>query len=52
MRYLKGTMDLGLLYIGYLAMIENFSDASWCSKPDECRPIGGFFITIEGAAIL
>jgi len=28
MRYLKGTLNLGMLCIGYLVVIETFSDAS------------------------
>jgi len=42
MRYLKRTLNLSLLYTGYPAVIEGFSSASWCSKPDECRSTGGF----------
>jgi len=49
-RDLKGTINLGLLYTGYPVVIEGFSDASWCSKVDECRSTGGFIFTIEGAA--
>ena len=42
MRYLKGTTSLGLFYTGYPAVIEGYSDASWCSEPDECRSTGDF----------
>ena len=51
MRYLKETLNLSLLYTGYLAVIEGFLDASWCSGPDECRSTGGFVFTMGGAAI-
>ena len=51
MRYLKGTLSTGLFYTGYPAVIEGFSDASWCSKPDECRSTGGFVYTMGRAVI-
>ena len=51
MRYLKGTLSTGLFYTGYPAVIEGFSDASWCSEPDECRSTGGFVYTMGGAVI-
>ena len=51
MRYLKGTLNLSLLYTGYPAVIEGFSDASWFSEPDECRSTGGFVFTMGGVAI-
>jgi len=51
MRYLKVTLNLSLLYIGYPAVIEDFSDASWYSEPDECRSTGDFVFTMGRAAI-
>ena len=51
MRYLKGTIGLGLFYTGYPAIIEGYSDASWCSELDECRSSGGFIFTMGGAAV-
>jgi len=44
-------MDLGLLYTGSLIVIEDFSDANWCLKLDECRSTEGFIVTKGGAAI-
>lgn len=51
MRYLKRTMSIVLFYTGYPTVIKGFSDASWCSKPDECRFTGGFVYTIGGVVI-
>ena len=51
MRYLKGTLRMGLFYSGFPATIEGFSDASWCSEPLECRSTGGYVFTFAGAAI-
>ena len=51
MRYLKGTLNLSLLYIGYPAAIESFSVASWCLELDECGSTGGFVFTMGGVAI-
>ena len=50
-RYLKETLNLSLLYTGYSVVIEGFSDASWCSKTDDCRSIGGFVFTMGEVAI-
>jgi len=36
---------------GYPAVIEGFSNASWCSKPDQCRSTRDFVFTMGGAAI-
>ena len=51
MRYLKETLNLSLLYTRFPVVIEGFSDASWCSEPDECRSTGGFVFTMGGGAI-
>ena len=51
MRYLKETIGLDLFYTGYPTVTEGYSDASWCSEPDECRSTGGFVFTMGGAAI-
>jgi len=51
MRYLKETLNLGLLYTGYPVVIEGFSNTNWCSEPDDCRFTGGFVFTVGGATI-
>lgn len=51
MRYLKATLNYSLLYSGYPGVVEGYSDASWCSEPDECRSTGGYVFTLGGAAI-
>jgi len=50
-RCLKRTLNLSLLYTRYPAIIKGFSDANWCSEPNECRSTGDFVFTMGGAAI-
>jgi hypothetical protein len=35
LRYLKGTMSLGIHYIGYPIVLEGYCDANWISDADE-----------------
>ncbi|XP_077226419.1 secreted RxLR effector protein 161-like [Tasmannia lanceolata] len=51
MRDLKGTLNYCLLFSGYPSVIEGFSDASWCSDPDEFRSTGGFVYTLGAITI-
>ena len=51
LRYLKGTMTLGLYYIGYPAVLERYSDSNWISDSDEIKATGGNVFTLVGAAI-
>uniref|UniRef100_A0A803Q711 Polyprotein n=1 Tax=Cannabis sativa TaxID=3483 RepID=A0A803Q711_CANSA len=45
LRYLKGTLDYGLLLKPCLALnIIGFCDADWASDPDDRRSTSGFFI--------
>ena len=51
MRYLKGTLSTSLFYTEYTKVIKGFSNASWCSEPDECKSTGGFVYTMGETAI-
>jgi hypothetical protein len=35
LHYLKGTMSLGIHYIGYPIVLEGYCDANWISDADE-----------------
>ncbi len=51
MRYLKGTMDLGLHYTGYSAVLERYNDSNWISDVDEIKATNGYVFTLDGGAI-
>nr|ABA95219.1 retrotransposon protein, putative, Ty1-copia subclass [Oryza sativa Japonica Group] len=51
MRYLKGTMELGLHYIGYPAVLEGYSDSNWISNVDEIKATSGYIFTLGGGAV-
>ena len=37
MRYLKGTMNYGIVYSGFPTILEGYSDANWISDSDEIK---------------
>ena len=49
MRYLKGTMNYGLHYTGYLSVLEGYSDANWLSDADEGKAQLGICLLLEVA---
>nr|ABG66099.1 retrotransposon protein, putative, Ty1-copia subclass [Oryza sativa Japonica Group] len=51
MRYLKGTMELGLHYTGYPAVLEGYSDSNWISDVDEIKATSGYVLTLGGGAV-
>nr|CAE02261.2 OSJNBb0058J09.8 [Oryza sativa Japonica Group] len=51
MRYLKGTVELGLHYTGYPAVLEGYSDSNWISGVDEIKATSGYVFTLGGGAV-
>nr|CAH65753.1 OSIGBa0123D13.2 [Oryza sativa] len=51
MRYLKVTMELGLQYTGYHAVLEGYSDSNWISDVDEIKATSGYVFTLGGSAV-
>ena len=52
MRYLVGTMYLGLLYKkNELKSCVGFSDADWAGDLDDRKPTSGYIFQLSGAAI-
>jgi hypothetical protein len=49
--YLVGTIDYGIHYSGYLAVLEGYIDANWISDMDELYAMSGHVFTLGGAAI-
>ncbi|GAU48095.1 hypothetical protein TSUD_238340 [Trifolium subterraneum] len=51
MRYLKRTMNLGLHYQRFLAVLEGYSDADWNTLSDDSKATSGFIFSIAGGAV-
>ncbi|CAM8929163.1 unnamed protein product [Rhodiola kirilowii] len=50
-RYLKGTMNLGLVYSEFPSVIEGYSDASWISNEEDHSSTSGWVFLLGGGAI-
>ena len=51
-KYLKGTMDYGLCYLGYALVLEGYSDASWITHVEEDHSsTTGWVFLLGGGAI-
>jgi hypothetical protein len=49
LRYLKGTINHGLLYCGFPVKLKRYCDANWISDLDELKPTSGYvFILARG----
>ncbi|KAK6147374.1 hypothetical protein DH2020_018286 [Rehmannia glutinosa] len=46
MRYLKGTMNYGIMYSGYPSVLEGYNDANWISDSDEIKSTSGYIFTL------
>ena len=51
MRYLKGTMTLGLHYQKYPTVLEGYSDADWNTLSDDSKATSGYIFNIAGGAV-
>jgi hypothetical protein len=51
MHYLVGTMDYGIHYFGYPAVLEGCSDANWISDVDKLYATSGYVFTLSVAAV-
>ncbi|CAM8957219.1 unnamed protein product [Rhodiola kirilowii] len=51
LRYLKGTMNLGLVYSDFPSVIEGFSDARWISNEEDHSSTSGWVFLLGGGAI-
>ncbi|GJZ85465.1 zinc finger, CCHC-type containing protein, partial [Tanacetum coccineum] len=50
-KYLRGTKDYGLSYVGYPSMLEGYSDASWINHVDDSSSTSGWVFLLGGGAI-
>jgi hypothetical protein len=51
MKYLRGTMNFGLVYSGFPVVLEGYSDANWISDSEETKSTSGYVFTLGGGAI-
>ncbi|CAM8913901.1 unnamed protein product [Rhodiola kirilowii] len=51
LQYLKGTMNLGLVYSKFPSVIEGFSDAIWISNEEHHSSTSGWVFLLGGGAI-
>jgi hypothetical protein len=51
MHYLAGTMDYGIHYSGYPAVLEGYNDANWISDVDELYGTSGYVFILGGATV-
>ncbi|XP_071739614.1 secreted RxLR effector protein 161-like [Rutidosis leptorrhynchoides] len=50
-KYLRGTMDYGFTYSGFLSVIEGYSDASWITNVEDHSSTTGWVFLLGGGAI-
>nr|GEU39416.1 hypothetical protein [Tanacetum cinerariifolium] len=50
-KYLKGTKDYGLSYVGYPSVLEGYSDASWINHVEDSASTSGWVFLLWGGAI-
>ena len=51
LRYPKGTMSLGIHYIGYSTVLECYCDANWITDANEIYATSGYVFSLGGGAI-
>ena len=51
LRYLKYTLNYGLHYTRYPAVLEGYSDANWISDTKDTKSTSGYVFTLGGAAV-
>ncbi|XP_057426375.1 secreted RxLR effector protein 161-like [Lotus japonicus] len=50
-KYLKGTMNYGLSYVGFPSVLEGYSDASWINNVEDSFSTSGWVFLLGGGAI-
>ena len=51
MKYLRGTMNYGILYSGFLAVLEEYNDDNWISDSNEIKSTSGYVFTLGGGDV-
>nr|GFC20999.1 zinc finger, CCHC-type [Tanacetum cinerariifolium] len=51
-KYLKGSMNYGLSYVGYPLVLEGYTDAIWINHVEDSSSTSGWVFLLGGCAIL
>ena len=51
MKYLKGTMNYGIMYNGFPSTLKGYCDAAWISDSDETKSTSGYVFPSGGGAL-
>ncbi|XP_039114040.1 uncharacterized protein LOC120249550 [Dioscorea cayenensis subsp. rotundata] len=51
MKYLRGTMNYGIVYSGYLVVLEGYNDTNWISDSNETKSTSCYVFTLGGGAV-
>ena len=51
MKYLRGTMNYGILFSGFPAMLEGYNDANWIYDSDEIKSTRSYVFTLKGGVV-
>ena len=51
MKYLRATMNYGILYSGFPAVLEGYSNANWISNSDEIKFTSDYVFTLGGGVV-
>ena len=51
LRYLRYTLNSGLHYTTYPAVLEGYSDANWISSSEDTKSTSGYVFTLGGGAV-
>ena len=51
MKYLRGTINYGILYSGFPVVLEGYNDAKWISDLDEIKSTSGYVFTLRGGVV-
>ena len=51
MKYLRGTMNYGILYSGFFVVLEGYNNANWISKSNEIKSTRGSTFTLGGCVV-
>ena len=51
MKYLRGTMNYGILCSGFPVVLEGYNDANWIFDSDEIKSISDYVFTLGGGVV-
>ena len=51
MKYLRGTMNYGILYSGFPIVLEGYNDSNWISYSNEIKSTSGYLFTLGGGVV-